>query len=714
MPDIEYSQADLISAFLEKRLSDNLDAFKKYSPDIYSEFSNYKEKRFFVIYDADGNINVLDRESGRLLYGSNPVAETINNYEEYKKSPLHKPFFTVFKDSAVCKTNPVHTSLMRSLGDVQVSLIRKSMEDSISYLSKSDESNQSFSDVSYGVLPEKIGRLFWFSTGLGFDLEKMYKENRVSDLYLIEPNKDIFFASMQMIDWAYILDKMNKLGLSIYIGLSDDVDELVDDLTIEVYKGGRHRVAGSFIYSAFYLDGYDKIFEKVKNQIDLKFFSGYGFYDDARLSIAHTVGNFKNGVPCLRSDVSKIKDFGQRDWPVFVIGNGPSLDSDIEFIKNHSSDVIIVSCGSALSTLYKNQIKPNIHVELERTADVVTFIKSNYDDSEDFSIYLKDVFFIGASQVHPDAFSLFDSKGQMLKDVEAGSLMMHKIFGAEGVSLIGRIAPSCVHIGFTSAILLGFRNIFFFGVDMGYVDREYHHSKSSLYEKMNDESKKTWTPKAAGEIEFDSNFGEGQVYSSGYLPMFKNELETIIISWKNTFPDSISVLNCSDGAKIEGADPIRSSDIIFSDFGKVDAQVLSKILNSYFSFIPEDIDAVSSELNRCFDKIDEMVVWLKSKIFHAHTIEDAEKIIKNISYDFHSDDFDISKDDYWLYAIFDGTLLYSISAINSILYFPVGESYKVESFNDAMKEFDLFLDNLKSDFRHNCLKTDNEENYNYF
>lgn len=46
-----FSDQELVAAFIEKRLTDNIAALKKYVPDIYVRFKEYQEERFFLTYE---------------------------------------------------------------------------------------------------------------------------------------------------------------------------------------------------------------------------------------------------------------------------------------------------------------------------------------------------------------------------------------------------------------------------------------------------------------------------------------------------------------------------------------------------------------------------------------------------------------------------------------------------------------------------------------
>ena len=714
-------EAFVTGAFIGKRLEDNLQAFKKHVPEIYEEFKAYQEKRYFLIYGTDGEINLLDREEGVLLYDGDPINKLISTLDEYIESPVCRPYYLGGGDTDFEFIIPVHYKSVTAIGQRQLEVLSGIL--SSKYLSQYVEgidANGGVVSLSAGMLPNFINNFFVFSTGLGFDIERLYFDRDVRKLYVVESNKDSFYASLQLIDWAGMLEKSLDKGFSIHFFVSEEVDELLDDLSTFINSSGRHNVAGSYLYSSFYQVGDEEIYEGFRDNLDLSIFAGFGFYDDSRMSVAHTVLNTLNDVPCIKHDRSINKSFGQSAFPVFLVGSGPSLDNDIEFLKENRSKAVVISCGSSLKALYVNGIKPDIHVELERTAHVLHWLKNTSED-KDFLDYLKDIYFVGMSQVHPDVFKLFKAAGQMPKDNETGSLLMHKVFSEYGVSVIARTAPTCVHAGFTAAVLFGFKDIYLFGVDMGYKSYDSHHSKYSLYTELSDDTSEKLVPSNKGEKEVEANFEGETVFTSGYFPMFRRSMSSVVSGWRVTFRDSLNIYNCSDGAKIEGADAKRSYDVDMNQYdpGELDRQnVVADIFASYFAFYPDDAnkDQLKLFLEESFNKVDKMCLWLKKQLRKVSTVPEAMAIVDALSYEFHQDldGIGISEEDGWLYTIFDGTLLYVLSGAVSALSLPIDESVRVDAFNDMVDSLDNTFDEICLDFRENALVADKEEYYDFF
>lgn len=706
-------KAQLVGAFVGKRLEDNLAAFKEHMPHVYDAFKDYREKKFYLTIDSDGSINVFNTDKDEFVYSDNAVQQVLDNYAEYQKSPVYKTALCIgagkreFGDQTDCVSYQ-HSSVMARIGDIQFDLVcKKSRELAENYIAGKK------TDFALHEMPDDINCLFSISTGVGFDLEKMYLEKNIRHLFLLEPDMDIFYVSLQLMDWKSILEKSINEERYLYIGMSEDNKELISDFLHELMQCGRHSAAAAYIYSPFYQDGYEEIFEVLKSDLESRVFTGYGFYDDSRVALAHTIKNVFNGVPCIKVDRSVNKIFGQSEYPCFIVGNGPSLDNDIEFIKNNKNKAVVVSCGTALNTLLKNGIVPDFHAELERTAHVTHILKRAVKQYKDTGFFKK-TRFIGMSQVHHGVFDLFDKKGMFPKDSETGSTLLRYALPELGVPLVGHCAPSCTHTAVSTAVILGFRQFYFFGVDMGYRSADQHHSKDSIYSEVNDDMQAFYKPAESSDIEFEANFGDDPVYSSGFLPMFKSSLETIVKTWNTAFTDKISFSNCSDGAKISGAEPLHSNELHFNDDLEDKDEILDDIMSSHFSSIDE---SSFSEIDKAVEKSKETVSflasWLKDNIGAVETVAEGREVIDKIAYKFHDDSL-IEDDLSWAYSVFDGSLLYWLGAINNILYMPIEEEYRLESFNKAMIVLQDAMDEIDDDFSLNCLTTDDDENYSYF
>lgn len=703
----KFSDHELVAAYIEKRLTDNLACFKEHLPEIYETFKCYREDRFYLIYDESGNINVFDKKNESLIYSKNPVAQTLGNLEDYIKSPIQRPFFiTPQKEEEKDLVNYLHSGFMGDLADSLYRVLNGVVVEDFKNLLNKDSRSNVFK------LKNTINSIFLFSTGLGFDVERLCFDNKVRNLFIIEPSLDSFYLSLQLIDWAGIVEKSRNENTKIFFLLGDEV---VSSLSTALNSAGRHNAAGAFLYSPFFIEEFKDIFSQVKNIVANSTLTGFGFYDDSRYSLAHTLGNIKNDVPLLSTNKKIKKNLGQDKIPAFVIGNGPSLDDEIDFLKKVQDKVVIYSCGSSLKPLLQNNIVPDYYVEMERTSIVTYFINNSFEGIDGYYEKLKGIKFIAVSQVDPEAFNFFEKKGMLLKDNETGSMLALKTFNGDSVPVVPRLAPTCVHTGFSLAVIMGYRDIYLFGTDMGTLDPSRHHSKYSLYSKAKGETAKSLAIDKNGDI-YPSNFGSKEVYSSGFYPVSKHHLESIIDGWKSNYGSLLNVYNCSDGALLKGAEPKKSCDIDidFNVDNNVKEKIATSVFDAFFSLrTSSKYDIALDELDHIKKVVCKACDWSIDYLHAIDSIDELFDLLDRFRVDFHSNKV-MSDDDAWLYTLFDGSLLYAMSIINTSMQLAVDDQILLEEANKQLESFKKFFSDVKTDFSENCLEWDKEERHSKF
>ena len=79
----------------------------------------------------------------------------------------------------------------------------------------------------------------------------------------------------------------------------------------------------------------------------------------------------KNMMPFIKS--KSIMDFNRlcpKDIPAFVVASGPSLNKNIEELKRAKGKSLIVAVDSAIPTLLRNDIVPDLFVTLDSKKDI--------------------------------------------------------------------------------------------------------------------------------------------------------------------------------------------------------------------------------------------------------------------------------------------------------------------------------------------------------
>ena len=589
-------QEAAMAVALPLRFEQNMAAFRRYIPHIADMYEAYQPARPFKLFCTEnGQPNLAWLDDDVAVYGAEPylICETLVT-EFMEKGALSKFSFSQ-------EANP--------LGFMHVEYLNKL--------------NAYFDDISaketlLGHVPSEAPSALVFGVGLGYHLGYLYERCKIGTLFLFEPDLDLFYASLYCFDWAPLLDYLHQENLGLQILLGQDEDIIVKDFASAIQSRGSFLVANAFVMWGYQNEKIRKLIEKVQQEYYL-LVMGWGFFDDNIISLSHTVANIERSVPFIQKGKKLPSRF--KHTPVFIIGNGPSLDESLDIIKENKDGAILVACGSAISALHKVGIKPDIYVAIERTKIVYDFLV-NLNDPD----YLQDILFFSADVIHTDCASLFKSSAFVFKLSEPGVRLYHNYFPHVGsyVSL-GGINPLVGNIGIAAPIHLGFKTLYLFGLDNGYKHKGHHHSKFSSY--YNNEE----NAYALGEMMYgdslwqrEGNFGE-TIISNAMFDTSRWVIEQVLAA-----NEDVSCFNCSDGVKIERAKAFPSADITLSI--PVDKSALLGEISTFCAPIPLSKQSFEPLLDIEFFNIfiDKMVVEWQQEFTSRNEIN--QLMLRNFGY----------------------------------------------------------------------------------
>ncbi len=499
-----------------------------------------------------------------------------------------------------------------------------------------------------------IPLLIVVGVGFGMHIKSLLERYEVQNLILIDVPL-YFKLSFYWLDWEWVFEYFSpgsKRQLHIVILDNKYADQHPDEAYEPVLKAiqGMNPATAFYTYYFQHLE-YEPPLKPIdwlrKHPMLRQLF--YGFFDDELWSLDWTTEKILKGIPLYYGDVKVPKDF-----PAFVLGAGPSLDKNLDLIKRYKDRALIVSCGSTITSLQKAGIKPDIHVELERT-------KYTYDVlSEVDPEFLKGIFLVTSNTVWTQCFDLFEEGGIILKFNDTGANMLRKFIKAPQLANIG---PTVTALGVSLCAHLGFEEIYLFGVDLGSKDPKVHHSKLSNYynsKSMLYKSKVNLNKVVPG------NFG-GFVYTE---TLFE---ETGYAIHKTIHEYGIKVYNLSDGIKIEGAIPLEPEEL-FIDTKTSKEEVLRLIKQNFRRDYVGNVDLKGffEDLYNIFDRLEAVILStpkptnLREALHFMAVLESYIQAIGNVAY----------------VLVFHNTYQWSVYVIGHIL-----ELYEEEKVKDFMEAF---------------------------
>jgi len=613
-----------------ERFKHNLVALEKYFPDIYKEYKDYQPKIWLPVQNNQGQINIVKADSLSPWYSDNPKQDCLYNYENYNEQPHKDGLILGYKGTKLA--HYLHYQFVK-----ETEQLLAEAEDEV------------------GALPEDIASIIMFGLGVGYQLEALLKNHHVEKLFLCEPNTDFFYASLFAIDWSTIFEKVEESKGRIYLNIGDDGTHLFRDLLNQFYAIGPYILNNTYFYQSYYNASLNSAIAQLREQLQIVISMGE-YFDHARYGIAQTREVIRRGIPILKNTPYKCLTLEEKDVPIFIIGNGPSLDNSLSIIKEHKDTAIIVSCGTALMPLFKAGITPDFHAEIEQNRSTFDWCSRIGDIS-----YLKGITLISCNGIHPDTCDLFKDVLIAFKEGESSTISALTILGQKHFEVLQHAFPTVSNFACDLFSKIGFHNIYLLGVDLGFVDVKYHHSKSSGYYKANGEETYDYAQSNNTSLTIPGNF-RASVNTKHEFKISKQIIEQVTTQKKK---EQI-FFNCSDGAKISGTIALQPTHILLTNTVTSKNKTLSKIYETVFKPAPN------------FNNFTEQFDSKYSALILKQEISDLQKLASDV--DCSIDAFNLlinqqkhllfdsySQGHSLLFYLFYGTLNYSNAFLSKIM-----------------------------------------------
>ena len=459
------------------------------------------------------------------------------------------------------------------------------------------------------------GTLVVLGAGAGYQILELIKHINYRAIIIVEPNEKILNLLINNLDLEKLRNNAKNPRTISFITAKDYTGfKRQFKRILQIYGFGL--LADISLFRHYNTTLFDKIYCSFKiwrNEMA----SMWGFFEDELMGINHTIENikiagFNNYLANEESNKTLI--------PV-IVGNGPSLDDDLPLLKQYSKQLLIVSCGTSITTLLKHDIVPNIHVEMERTLSNYTLKIDTLHDPR-----LKATTLIGLNTIAPQLLKCFNHHILFAKAHDAGALLIQP-----QVSPLFHCNPTVTNMAASALCRLGFHEQVLVGCDYGYLNPQKHHSLDSDY--FNQHSQLSHA-KFSKELTVEGNFTP-RVYTNRIFHEAKIAIENLLSTQK-----CLKIFNCSHGAKILGAVPItlqnKLSEIITDNLKqKFNAEVHSTV-NKPNSKINNRVTASSDaqwtlktlirQIDQCTE-VDDLINILNLTVTKMSAVTDTSKYL---------------------------------------------------------------------------------------
>ncbi|GAA7980356.1 motility associated factor glycosyltransferase family protein [Helicobacter pylori] len=484
---LESFDAPFLEKEILKRFRDNLVFFKSYNPHLFNAL-NTPFKNYQLLFEKN-HLNLLHTPTNALSYPKNQMVGIAFNMAS---NPLNNPRWSL-------DNNHLSLNYLKTQNNPKLPLTLKATHAISNFLDdyQTPCSLKKFlpPTMIYGVLD-------------GLFLAILQAQNyRFHSLYLFEENLDLFKISCYFVRYEDLIIKGAKLFIEGFFN--------PNELKMDFLK---RPITHSFL--KLEIMPYKSAFNsRMKENIQSYYkqaLRGWGSFEDELLGLKNTLKN----LPLYQTLKTKPKKINA---PICVVGNGPSLDLLLGFLKENEDHFIIFSCGTALKPLKTHGIKVDFQIEVER----IDYLKEVLEKAP-----LEDTPLMGANMLNPNAFNIAK---EALMFMRGGSACAY----ISPLS-IEYAAPFVGNAGVALASLMS-DEIYLCALDCAYIKGFKKHAQNSYYE-----NEKEIDPSSL--ISVEGNFKGYETFSDSLFLLSKERIEEAL-----NYYQPKKVYNLSYGAKIKHA-----------------------------------------------------------------------------------------------------------------------------------------------------------------
>lgn len=509
--------------FLLNRMRDrNIAYFRKQNPDLANFIEATGTGRFEIRID-DTSLEVFERTTGQPCH---PPGELFAYMAEFG-SWHHTGWVDKISIHHIWRGEGEHSKLEKEFLEVIYAALptlsgRLARRSEVALPTLADGRRYSGAVVFLGIFT-------------GLHIMRYLSTTVVRDFFLIEPDVERFALSCYFLDYEFLAQRFG--GLLLHVG-PDMPQSPVDILT------GRSKVTSSVWVRLLpaYPDGR---FDDVINRVSLR----WRALSEIFVPFDRELENLQKGAKNILAR-HRFMHHPPKLSPssvIAVVASGPSLAQDMEWLRENQSRLIIMASISSFRVLKENGIRVDFQCTLDTEIDGQLLEKLQLDVNVPLVAYYK---------LDPDICQRFNQV-YLLPEVNKANVVRFKY-------LLNHTHPTTGNLMAAFAAWCKPAHLVFLGLDLGYRDPKLSHVKGGWHD---DEQGVGHDEETGGRdhIPVEGNFAEtkDEIVTMAYYNNARFGIEDVLAGLGQ---ESITISNCSDGAKILGAMSVRSKNLDLPDY----------------------------------------------------------------------------------------------------------------------------------------------------
>lgn len=535
----------------------NLTYFEKKHPEIYQKIlllntliaeGKYIEK-YSLEYKNEGYFDILELETNAYLYKENSIKSSQRMVDGYDL----KRTGAVFKAQRYVQAT-----------DEQAEYVDKSE------LSFHNTLWATIKIINYvekhtGIQTHMVrsNKIIFLGIGLGLYIEDFIKKLKARVLFIKEKNFETFRLSLFVVDYGKVLQ-----DCSVHFSLTDNIEEERENFLNFLNEGNNYNL---YMKHIPFTQNYQVELQALQSHVLSQEHINYGYNAELLRFIdspKYLVQNY--AFLNIMKKYYGMKDNIISEKPVLMVFSGPSTFKNIEWLQSNRERFIVVSALSTCRLLSTYDISPDIVIHIDPGEETSLALFESIGEE-----YFKDTLTILSSNVHEEVIKKF--KRENIYIIEQGS-SYKKDFGSLS-------APSVGEYTYALMMIFGVSKMFMLGVDLA-LDPETMQTHGGYHPYQNTGQVDT------SDASLDAN--TSSVYVKGNfleqvpaLVAHTISLEQVEIFTKALKKEHHKIYNLSNGAYLEGCEPLHVEDFDWTQFEVLDRKSTKESLDYFFTQISE-------------------------------------------------------------------------------------------------------------------------------
>lgn len=323
----------------------------------------------------------------------------------------------------------------------------------------------------YFVMPdESILIMYGLSNGY-YAREYIKNGNQKTKCIIFEPSTEIFMQILKYIDISDLLESDR-----VYIiveGINDEEFTFIAQEWFQIYNINANKLVVVPKYKELFRVSYSKFEQELDDMLQKIYISSNTAVEIGKEAVKNDFYNmlFFEGCRSGKELCSKIPE----DMPAIVVSAGPSLEKNVEMLKNAKGKAFIFVVDSAIPKVMEIGVKPDAIISVDRLKSVDNFKAEGLDEVPFFahmdvntevlfSLRPKNLFFYCCD--NELCIDLFKKAGSEIDYMEGG----------------GSVATAAI----TNLISWGFKRIILIGQDLAFTGNRMHAGEEAVEINYND------------------------------------------------------------------------------------------------------------------------------------------------------------------------------------------------------------------------------------